>query len=91
MTLRSKRGVVLVCVVLGLVLFLVRPGAARLKTRIATSIGMALQRQVEIGRVHIRLLPRPGFDLERQRHRPVLGSLSHRQTSAKIDNGKDEY
>ena len=64
MTLRSKRGVVLVCVVLGLVLFLVRPGAARLKTRIATSIGMALQRQVEIGRVHIRLLPRPGFDLE---------------------------
>jgi hypothetical protein len=63
-TLRSKRGVVLVCVLLGLVLFLVRPGATRLKTRIATSIGTALQRQVEIGRVHIRFLPRPGFDLE---------------------------
>lgn len=52
------------CVVVGLALFLVRPGAARLKTRIASSIGMALQRQVDIQRVHIRLLPRPGFDLE---------------------------
>jgi AsmA-like C-terminal region/AsmA family len=47
-----------------LVLFLARPGASRLKNRIANSIGMALQRQVEIGSVHLRLLPRPGFDLE---------------------------
>jgi hypothetical protein len=62
--LRSKRGVVLVCAALVLALFLVRPGATRLKTRIASSIGMALQRQVEISRVHLRLLPQPGFDLE---------------------------
>lgn len=45
-------------------MFLVRPGASRLKARIANSIGIALQRQVDIGSVHIRLLPRPGFDLE---------------------------
>lgn len=47
-----------------LALFLFRPGAARLKNRIANSIGGALQRQVEIGSVHVRLLPRPGFELE---------------------------
>jgi hypothetical protein len=34
-----------------------------LKLRIARSIGQALQRQVEIGRAHVHLLPRPGFDL----------------------------
>ena len=62
--LRSKRGWLLACAALLLGLFLVRPGAARLKERIAGSIAMALQRQVEIGRVHIRLLPQPGFDLE---------------------------
>ena len=62
--LRSKRGVALVCAGLVLGLFLVRPGAARLKQRIAGSIAMALQRQVEVGSVHIRLLPQPGFDLE---------------------------
>jgi hypothetical protein len=62
--LRSKRGLVLVCAGMLLGLFLVRPGAARLKQRIAGSIAMALQRQVEIGSVHVRLLPQPGFDLE---------------------------
>jgi hypothetical protein len=45
-------------------MFLVRPGASRLKARISNSIGTALQRQVQIGSVQIRLLPRPGFDLE---------------------------
>ena len=65
MKLRSQRGLVLVCAAaLVLALFLVRPGATRLKTRIAHSIGMALQRQVDISRVHLRLLPQPGFDLE---------------------------
>jgi hypothetical protein len=62
--LRSKRGLVIVCTAVVLALFLVRPGATRLKTRIANSIGMALQRQVDISRVHLRLLPQPGFDLE---------------------------
>lgn len=64
MNLRSKSGIVLVCAALVLALFLVRPGAARLKSRIAGSIGMALQRQVDISRVQVRLLPQPGFDLE---------------------------
>lgn len=49
-------------IVLGL--FLVRPGAARLKVRIANSIGRAVARPAEIGSVHLRFLPRPGFDLE---------------------------
>lgn len=62
--LRSRLGLVTVCAALVLALFVVRPGASRLKARIAGSIGTALQRQVEIGKVHLRLLPRPGFDLE---------------------------
>jgi len=62
--LRSKRGACLVGAALVLALFLFRPGAGRLKNRIAGAIGGALQRQVEIGSVHVRLLPRPGFDLE---------------------------
>jgi hypothetical protein len=47
-----------------LALFLARPGASRLKARLTNSISGALQRRVEIGSVHLRLLPRPGFDLE---------------------------
>lgn len=62
--LRSRRGIAAVCAALLLAMFLVRPGASRLKTRIANSIGNALQRRVEIGSVDLRLLPRPGFDLE---------------------------
>lgn len=64
MNLRSKPGMVLACATIALTLFLVRPGAGRLKTRIAGSIGTVLQRQVDISKVHVRLLPRPGFDLE---------------------------
>ena len=45
-------------------LFLVRPGAARLKVRIANSISRAVARPAEIGSVHLRFLPQPGFDLE---------------------------
>ena len=62
--LRSRRGVVVLCAALVLGLFLFRPGAGRLKNRIANAIGQALQRQVEIGSVHLHLLPRPGFDFE---------------------------
>ena len=47
-----------------LALFLIRPGATRLKTRIASSIGMTVQRRVEISNVHVHLLPAPGFDLD---------------------------
>jgi uncharacterized protein involved in outer membrane biogenesis len=59
----SKRRIA-VAAVLVLLLFLLRPGASRLKARIAASIGAGLARPVEIGSVHLRLLPRPGFDLE---------------------------
>jgi hypothetical protein len=61
---RSRRGILVLCAILLLAMFVVRPGASRLKARIANSIGNALQRRVEIGSVHLRLLPRPGFDLE---------------------------
>jgi hypothetical protein len=45
-------------------LFLFRPGASSLKSRITLSISAAVGRSVDIGSVHLRLLPRPGFDLE---------------------------
>ncbi len=45
-------------------LFLVRPGGSRLKARIADSISRAVARPAEIGSVHLRFLPQPGFDLE---------------------------
>jgi len=47
-----------------LLLFFVRPGASRLKSRIITSVSVGVGRPVDIGSVHVRLLPRPGFDLE---------------------------
>jgi uncharacterized protein involved in outer membrane biogenesis len=45
-------------------LFVVRPGADRLRMRIARSVGSALGRRVEISSASLRLLPRPGFDLQ---------------------------
>jgi AsmA family/AsmA-like C-terminal region len=62
--LSSKRRVVIAAVVILLALFLVRPGVSRLKARIAGSISRAVARPVEIGAVHLRFLPQPGFDLE---------------------------
>jgi len=61
---RSKRGAAAIAVVVILALFLVRPGADQLRTRIARAISLALGRQVEISSVSIHLLPRPGFDLQ---------------------------
>jgi hypothetical protein len=61
---RYKRGLVMGAVALFLLLFLLRPGASRLKARITNSISLAVARKVEIGTVHIRILPQPGFDLE---------------------------
>ena len=61
--LRSRRGGVAVAIALLVALFVVRPGADRLRTRIAKEIGLALGRRVEISSVSIHLLPRPGFDL----------------------------
>ena len=51
-------------IVVVLALFLIRPGAERLRTRIVRSISLALGRPVDVGRVTLRLLPQPGFDLE---------------------------
>jgi AsmA family len=61
--LRSRRGVAAVAALL-LVLFLFRPGVYRLRNRIAITIGSALGRRVGLDSVRLRLLPRPGFDLE---------------------------
>ncbi|PYX16270.1 MAG: hypothetical protein DMG84_08280 [Acidobacteria bacterium] len=61
---RSRVGIVTLILALLLALFLIRPGAGRLRSRIVTAIGMALGRQVDVSSVHIRLLPHPGFDLE---------------------------
>ena len=47
-----------------LALFFVRPGADRLRTRLSTSMSLALGRQVEISSVHLRALPQPGFQFE---------------------------
>jgi len=38
---------------------------SRFRGRITTAIGQALDRNVTVGEVHLRLLPRPGFDLTR--------------------------
>src|SRR5712671_6726872 len=61
--LRSRRGMMAVAALV-LVLFLFRPGVYRLRNRIAISIGNAVGRRVAIDNVRLRLLPRPGFDLE---------------------------
>jgi len=63
-SLRSRRGVVIGAILLLLVLFLVRPGANRLKARIVDSISVALGRPVDVGSVRARLLPHPGFELD---------------------------
>jgi AsmA protein len=60
---RSRRGLAALVALL-LVLFLFRPAVYHLRNRIASSIGSALGRRVEIGNVRLRVLPRPGFDLE---------------------------
>ncbi|HEY6372503.1 MAG TPA: AsmA family protein [Candidatus Sulfotelmatobacter sp.] len=60
----SKRRIVAAAALIVLLLFLLRPGASRLKSRIVSSISSGVGRPVDIGSVHLRLLPRPGFDLQ---------------------------
>jgi AsmA-like C-terminal region/AsmA family len=62
--LSSKRRRIVAGALILLLLFLLRPGASRLKSRIITSMSYAVGRSVDIGSVHLRLLPRPGFDLQ---------------------------
>lgn len=59
-----RRGVVLVLAIVLLALFLVRPGAQRLRSRIIRSVSLAIGRPVDIGAVKLRFLPQPAFDLE---------------------------
>jgi hypothetical protein len=60
----SKRRVAAAALVILLVLFMARPGGARLKARITNAISRSVARPTDIGSVQIRFLPRPGFDLE---------------------------
>lgn len=60
----SKKRIAVFAACIVLALFLLRPGASRLKSRIITSISAGVGRPVDIGSVHIQLLPRPAFDLE---------------------------
>jgi hypothetical protein len=60
----TKRRIAAAAVIILLMLFLVRPGASRLKNRITISLSKAVDRPVDIGSVHLRFLPQPGFDLE---------------------------
>ena len=60
----SKRRMAVAAGLILLALFWLRPGASQLKSRIVSSISAGVGRPAEIGSVHIRLLPQPGFDLE---------------------------
>ena len=62
--LQSKRRAILIFAIILAVLFMVRPGANRLKSRVVNSMSVALGRQTEVSAVTFHLLPRPGFDLE---------------------------
>ena len=55
--------IVVVCA-LALALFLVRPRVGRLRGRVAHAIAQAVGRNVEISSIHLRLVPRPGFELD---------------------------
>lgn len=59
---KSRLGLLVLGLAVLAALFLTRPGASRVKARVAKSVGLALGRQVEIGSARFRLLPRPGFD-----------------------------
>ncbi len=59
-----KRRLVIAAGVILLCLFLIRPGVSRLKTRITIALSRAIARPVDIGSVHLRFLPQPGFDLD---------------------------
>jgi hypothetical protein len=60
----SKRKTLAVAAIILVALFVFRPGASRLKSRIISSISRAVGRPVDIGSVQIQMLPRPGFDIE---------------------------
>jgi hypothetical protein len=59
----SRRGLVTIAVIL-IALLVARPGAGRLRWRISNSISLAIGKRVQIGSVHLRFLPRFGFELD---------------------------
>jgi len=61
--LRSRRSLAIVCT-LTFVLFLIRPQADRVRWRVSQSISAAIGKRVQIGSLHLRFLPQPGFELE---------------------------
>ncbi len=62
--LATRRRLIAVLVIVVAVLFVARPGVNGLRKRIVNSISLALGRHVEVQWVKLRVLPRPGFDLE---------------------------
>ncbi len=60
----TRRRIAAAAVVIICILFVARPGGSRLKSRIINSISRAVGRPADIGSVHLRFLPQPGFDLE---------------------------
>jgi hypothetical protein len=74
-TLFSRRGAAVLGVLL-VALFVIRPQAGRLRWRVSQSISTALGRPVQIGSLHLRFLPRLGFELEDLvvRDDPAFGS-----------------
>lgn len=47
-----------------LVLYLLRPGAGWMRARVSKSISQAVGRNVQVGYVRLRFLPRPGFEID---------------------------
>lgn len=61
--LLSKRVIGAFCFLL-LVLYLLRPGAGWMRARVSNSISQAVGRNVQVGYVRLRFLPRPGFEID---------------------------
>ena len=61
--LLSKRVIGAFCLLL-LALFLLRPGAGWMRARVSNSIAQAVGRNVQVGYVRLRFLPRPGFEID---------------------------
>ena len=59
----SRRSLITIAVVL-IALLVARPQAGRLRWRISNSISLAIGKRVQIGSVHLRFLPRLGFELD---------------------------
>jgi hypothetical protein len=59
----SRRAIAGVCLLL-IALLVVRPQAERVRWRVSQSISLAIGKRVQIASLHLRFLPRLGFELE---------------------------